>query len=177
MPGRDLATVLTEVVRGPEGVATVAGLGFLLLVLGTVVWTSTVRRPATTPDRAVGGEEVAGKVPREGYETGVKDAGEMRFADARDVVETLARVSLAPATAWQDGDVLVVEMPATTSSRDGREARRPVCQWEAGFLHEGMRRFAAGPLEVRETACRATGAPACRFMVRGPLRAAAPRMG
>lgn len=166
---RDLGAFILDL--GNDHLVAVVVLGGVALLLAAVVTTSVVlRRPAVPRDRTIlDADDVRSNDP-DTLETGVKDASGMRFKDVDDVIETLARVSLAPATAWRDGENLVVELPVTGSSRDhGGKRQKHVCRWETGFLAEGLRRFASGRIEVRETACRAAGAPACRFLVRGPL--------
>lgn len=166
----DLGTFLIGL--GEEHLVAVVVLSSFGLLLGAVVFTSvTLRRPGVPRDIALPDPDADAPRDLDTLESGVKDATGMRFKDVDDVVETLARVSLAPATAWREGETLIVELPVTGSSRDRAGGRREahVCRWETGFLAEGLRRFASGRIEVRETACRAAGAPACRFLVRGPL--------
>lgn len=166
----DLGTFLLDL--GSDHLVALVVLGGIGVLLSAVVATSVLLgRPAVPRDRALPGPDDLRAREPDTLENGVKDASGMRFRDVDDVIETLARVSLAPATAWREGEALVVELPVTGSSRDHGPARRErnVCRWETGFLAEGLRRFATGRIEVRETACRASGAPACRFLVRGPL--------
>lgn len=166
---RDLGSFILAL--GSDHLVATLVVGSLALLLVVVVATSVLfRRPGVPPDRALPDLDALPPRDLDTLESGVKDASGMRFRDADDVIETLARVSLAPATAWREGDALVVELPTTGSSREHRGTReRHVCRWEAGFLAEGLRRFASGRVDVQETACRAAGAPACRFLVRGPV--------
>lgn len=166
---RDLGSFILDL--GEGHLVALVVLGGIALLLAVVVATSVRHRPVAR-DAALPGPDDAPSDDLDTLEGGVKDASGMRFKDADDVIETLARVSLAPATAWREGEALVVELPITGSSREapaGRGRGRNVCRWETGFLAEGLRRFASGGIDVRETACRAAGAPACRFLVRGPL--------
>jgi bacteriochlorophyll 4-vinyl reductase len=65
----------------------------------------------------------------------------------------------------QDLDLLLVER--VSPAAQGQSAASPVCFVTVGLIRAALHQADGGAYDVEETACRAAGAPECRFKITG----------
>jgi predicted hydrocarbon binding protein len=83
-----------------------------------------------------------------------------------DVLARLLGTRPGDVTAYtQDLDLLLVDR--VSPAAQGQSAAGPICFVTAGLIREALHQADGGGYDVEETACRAAGAPECRFKITG----------